>query len=147
MADATKISPAGEFSHKFGSSVGGRFLNHCINFANYNQEQIVINEMATEIKVGLLSLQEHRDGISPFQIIRARPQSTNEHCDEYNTSLVNYVSALKHVYCISIVFNGLSTETKFIRLKLIAFMKGSCNTVTMTDCNHAAKNLRSQMVL
>ena len=57
------------------------------------------------------------------------------------------VSDITNVHCVSIAFDGLSTETHFIRKNLIAFMKGTNNTVAMTDCNHAAKNLRSQLVL
>ena len=30
---------------------------------------------------------------------------------------------------------------------MIAFMNGMINSVVMTDCNHATKNLRSQLVL
>ena len=50
-------------------------------------------------------------------------------------------------FCISIAFDGLSTETEFIRTNLIAFMKGTSNVVATTDCNHAAKNMHSQLVL
>ena len=60
---------------------------------------------------------------------------------------MNAVNGLDNVYCISIAFDGLSTETEFIRTNLIAFMKGTSNVVAMTDCNHAAKNMRSQLVL
>ena len=147
MADATKVPALGEFCHKYNAWVGGIYPNHCINVANYDQEKIVTNKLATEIKVGLLSLQDGKDGVSPFKIISARPQSTNERCDEYNYSVMNSVKGLENVFCISIAFDGLSTETDFIRTNLIAFMKGSSNTVAMTDCNHAAKNIRSQLVL
>ena len=41
----------------------------------------------------------------------------------------------------------MSAETNFICSNLISFMKGNSNTVATTDCNHAAKNLRSQLVL
>ncbi len=71
MADATKVPPVGKFSYKYNAWVGGTFPNHCINVTNYDQEKIVTNEMVTEIKVGLLSLQECKDGISPFKIISA----------------------------------------------------------------------------
>ena len=103
--------------------------------------------MATEIKVGLLSLQQAIDGVSPFKIISTRPQSTNESCDNYNYDIMHAVSGLTNVHCVSIAFDGLSTETYFIRTNLIALMKGNNSTVAMTDCNHAAKNPRSQSVL
>jgi len=87
MADATKVPPVGEFSYRYNSWVGGSYPNHCIDADHYDQEKMVTNEMATEIKVGLLSLQEYTDGICPFKIISARPQSTNESCDEYNYNI------------------------------------------------------------
>ena len=103
--------------------------------------------MATEIKVGLLSLQQATQGVSPFKIISARPQSINESCDDYNYDIMYAVSDITNVHCVSIAFDGLSTETHFTRKNLIVFMKGTNNTVSMTDCNHVAKNLRSQLVL
>ena len=60
---------------------------------------------------------------------------------------MNAVSDLESVHCISIAFDGLATETNFIRSNLLAFVKGTSNTVAVTDCNHAAKNMRSQLVL
>ena len=44
-------------------------------------------------------------------------------------------------------FDSLATESEFVRRNLLAFMNGTINSVVMTDCNHAAKNLRSQLVL
>ena len=65
-ADATKVPTIGEFSHKYNVWVGGKYPNHCIDATQYDEEMLITNEMATEIKVGLLSLQEAPDGISPF---------------------------------------------------------------------------------
>ena len=146
-ADATKVPAIGEFSHKYNAWVGGKYPHHCIDANEYDEEKLITNKLATEIKVGLLSLLEVPDGVSPFKIISARPQSTNESCDSYNSDIMHAVSDLENVHCISIAFDGLSTETNFIRSNLISFMKGNSNTVAMTDCNHAAKNLRSQLVL
>ena len=44
-------------------------------------------------------------------------------------------------------FYCLAAETHSIRKNLISFMNGNNNTVVMTECNHAAKNIRSQLVL
>ena len=147
MADATKVPIAGEFSHKYNAWVGGRYPNHCIDASHYDQEKLITNEMDTEIKVGLLSLQEAIDSISTFKIISACTQSSNEPCDAYNYDIMNAVSEINNVHCISIAFDGLVTETNFIHTNLFAFMKGTSKTVAMTDCNHAAKNMRSQLVL
>ena len=103
--------------------------------------------MATEIKVGLLFLQQTIYGVSPFKILSARPQSTNEFSDDYNYDIIHSVSCLTNFHCVSIAFDGVSTETNFIQTNLIAFMKVNNSTVAMTDCNHAAKNLISQLVL
>ena len=56
MVDATKVPTVGEFSHKYNAWVGGQYPNHCFDAKRYAQEKVVTNEMATEIKVGLLSL-------------------------------------------------------------------------------------------
>ena len=147
MADATKVPPLGEFSQRYRVWVGGTFPNHCISETNYDQDEFVKTEMATEIKVGMLSLQNTIDGVSPFKIIAARPQSTNEAADEYNSLILHAVDEIENVHCVSMAFDGLSTETQFIRNNLISFMNGTTNSVAMTDCNHAAKNMRSQLVL
>ena len=98
--------------------------------------------MASEIKVGMLSVQNCTDGISPFKMIAARPQATNEVADDYNSLLLHAVDNIDKVHCVSMAFDGLAAETNFIWNNLISFMKGSSDTVVMTDCNHAAKNMR-----
>ena len=79
--------------------------------------------------------------------IAARPQSTNEVADDYNIAILHSVDDIKNVHCISMAFDGLAAEIYFIRRNLISFMKGNSNIVVMTDHNHAAKNIRSQLVL
>ena len=147
MADATKVPPIGEFCQRHKVWVGGTFPNHCIKEKDYKQHEFVKSTMATEIKVGMLSVQNIIEAISPFKIIAARPQATNEVADDYKDLLLHAVDELKNVYCISIAFDGLAAETQFIRKNLISFMNGTSGTVAMTDCNHAAKNIRSQLVL
>ena len=71
----------------------------------------------------------------------------NDAVDDYNETLLHAVDNIPKVHCISMAFDGLVTETEFIRKNLISFMNGTTNSVVMTDCNHAAKNLRSQLVL
>ena len=147
MADATKVPPIGEYSMRHHAWVGGEYPNHCIDDEDYDQEKFIQSKMATEIKVALLSTQTSRNGTSPFKIICARPQSTNEVSNEYNNSILHCVDGIPNVQCVSIAFDGLASESKFIRNNLILFMNGSSQTLAMTDCNHAAKNIRSQLVL
>ena len=47
MADATKVPPVGEFSHKYNTWVDGTIPNHCVNIVNYNQENSITNQLAT----------------------------------------------------------------------------------------------------
>ena len=147
MADATKVPAMGEFSQRHKVWVGGIYPNHCIKEKDYDQHEFVQTTMASEIKVGMLTVQNCTDGISPFKLIAARPQSTNEVADDYNSSLLHAVDDIENVHCVSMAFDGLAAETNFIRNHLISFMNGNSNTVVMTDCNHAAKNIRSQLVL
>ena len=147
IADATKVPAMGEIYQRHKVWVGGIFPNHCIKEKDYSQNVFVQTSMASEIKVGMLTVQNCIDGISPFKLIAARPQSTNEVSDDYNSSLLHAVDDIKNVHCVSMAFDGLAAETNFIRNHLISFMNGNSNTVVMTDCNHAAKNIRSQLVL
>ena len=137
----------GEFSQQHKVWVGGIFPNHCIKEKDYNQHVFVQTPMASEIKVGMLSAQGCTDGISPFKMIAARPQASNEVSNDYNSAILHSVDDIKNTHCISMAFDGLAAETHFIRKNLISFMNGNSNTVVMTDCNHAAKNIRSQLVL
>ena len=147
MADATKVPPMGEFCQRHKVWVGGIFPNHCIKEEDYDQHVFVKTPLASEIKVGMLSVQNCIEGISPFKMIAARPQATNEVADDYNNAMLHSVDDIENVFCISMAFDGLAAETQFIRKNLISFMNGNSGTVTMTDCNHAAKNIRSQLVL
>ena len=147
MADATKVPGIGEFSQRYHVWVGGVYPNHCINEKDFKPDEFVTSKLASEIKVGMLTTQQYNDGLTPFKIIAARPQSTNESADEYNNTILHAVENITNVHCVSMAFDGLATETNFIRTNLIAFMNGTTNSVVMTDCNHAAKNLRSQLVL
>ena len=147
MADTMKVPTVGEFSYKYNMWVSGKYPNHCIKASHYVQEKLMTNEKTTEIKVGIISLQDAVAGISLFKILSNHPQSTNESCDSYNEDIMNAVSGLVNVHCISIAFDGSVMETNSIQTNLVVFMKGNSNTVVMTDCNHAAKNIRSQIVL
>ena len=65
-------------------------------------------------------------------MIAARPQATNEVADDYNNAMLYAVDDIENVFCISMAFDGLATETQFIRKILISFMNGNSGTVTMT---------------
>ena len=147
MADATKVPPMGEFSHMYEDWVGGIYPDHCIKENEYDKNKFAQTSMVSEVKVSMRAAQGCMDGISPFKMIAARPQATNEVAKNYNSSILHAVDKIENVFYVSMAFDGLTAETNFIRANLISFTNGSSDTVMMTDCNHAAKNIRSPLVL
>ena len=82
------------------------------------------------------------------KFIKFSQQSSNDVSDKYNECLLHCEDDLPILYCVSIAFDGLArSETKFIQTNLISFMNGTLQAVTMADCNRAAKNTPSQLVL
>ena len=77
------------------------------------------------IKVRMLSVQYCKKGISPLKIISTCLQSPNELSDEYN-SLISYsFDKIHNAHCVPMAFDGLATETNFIRYNLNYFMNGT----------------------
>ena len=101
--------------------------------------------MATKIKVALLSTQNSRNGISLFKILSARPQFTSEVSAKYNNAILHSCNGIPNVQCVYIAFDGPASKSKFTHTNVISFMKGSSQTVAMTDCNHSAKTMHSQL--
>ena len=143
MVDATKVPGRGEYSQKYHAWVGGTYPKHFITDKDFNQDEFVQSQLAIEIKVGMFTTQEYIEGMIPFKIIVARPQSTNEFSNEYNDAILHAVDSMPNVHCVSMAVDGLATETEFVRQYMIAFMNGTIDSVVMTDYNHVAKNLHS----
>ena len=80
----------------------------------------------------MLTTQEYNEGLSPFKIKAAYPQLPNEVANDYNNSILHVVDNMKNVHCVSMAFDGLATETDFVRKNLIAFMNGTINSVVIT---------------
>ncbi len=116
-----------------------RYPNHYIDDDNYDQEKFIQSEITTEIKVGLLSTQTSMNGLTPFKIIFACSQSTNEISDEYNNSISYSADSIQNVQCVSIAVDGLASESQFMRNNLVSFMNGTSQAVAMMDCNHGQK--------
>ena len=51
MVDATKVPALGEFSQRYHVWVGGMYPNHYINEKDFDQDNFVQSQMATEIKL------------------------------------------------------------------------------------------------
>ena len=82
MADATKVPPMGEFCQRHKVWVGGIFPNHRIKERDYNQHVFVKTPLTSEIKVGMLSVQNCIKGLPPFKMIATHPQATKEVADD-----------------------------------------------------------------
>ena len=53
--------------------------------------------MTSEIEVGILSVQECKEGIPTFKILTKVPQSINESAGTYNTSILHVIDDLPNV--------------------------------------------------
>lgn len=98
------------------------------------------NELATEIKVGILTAQSVSNNVRPMKVIGARPQTTNERCDAFNDSLIKSVQNAGGIL-VSVAFDGLSAETVFIRDYFLNFLKGRTQTVGIVDPNHVGSGI------
>jgi hypothetical protein len=146
-ADATKIPGKVEFCEPYGVWVGGIYPDHIVPQATFDPDLFVSATLAHEIKVGFISLQDVPNGLSPMKIIAARPQTKNEKSDEFNQSLLECCSHRGDCHVASISYDVLSMESEFIVNQLVSFMDGRTHSVGSVDPNHAAKSLRSQLVI
>lgn len=144
--DVTKM-PKEEVSSAFGVMVGRASPNHLMGIVE-TREPLQKHQLADETKVAILTTQDVVLGISVVKMVSARPQSTNQKCDEYNKLLVDTVQDDEECILASICFDGLvSAESDFIRDGLLDFILALINVVHGTDMNHLGKSLRSAVVL
>ena len=85
--------------------VGGIYPKHYIKEEDFDQDKFAQCQLATEIKVGMLTTQEYNEGLSLFKMIAARPQSTNELANDYNDPILHAVDNIKNVHCVSMAFD------------------------------------------
>ena len=130
MVDATKVPALGEFSQRYHAWVGGTYPNHYISEQDFNQYAFVQSHLATEIKVAMLTTQEYNEGLSPLKILAVRPKSKNELANDYNGMILNAVDRIPDVHCVSMAFDGLATESEFVRKHMIAFMNGTITVLS-----------------
>ena len=102
-------------------------------------------DMATEIKCAILTVQYIPENVSPFKIIAARPQTTNQNFDDFNNNCI--VEAQKNGILLTVAFDGLEAEQDTVRNQMLSFLEGKSSKVAMIDPNHIAKAIISQLVL
>jgi hypothetical protein len=77
-ADAKKILDKVEFCEPYGVWVGGIYPDHIVPQTTFDPDLFVSATLAHNIKVGLVTVQDVPNGLSPMKIIAARPQTRNE---------------------------------------------------------------------
>jgi len=147
--DATKLVKVHEFSTAFSVALGGATPKHIVH-VNANEESdswmLAENQLADEVKCAVLTAQSCPANVTPFKAIAALPQITNQENDDYNETCVKAVIEAGGIL-VSVAFDGLSTEQRFIANKLLHFLRGNSRFVGVVDPNHVGKAIRSQLVL
>ena len=144
--DATKVAKHLDVNTAYGVMCGEAAPNHARSVDVLNNDSIPQDEaMAAELKCAVVTVQDHHRNVSPFKIIAARPQLTNQRCDSFNNNCIKAVQ--DNGVLLSVAFDGLSAEGYTIRNTMLNFLEGKNKTVAMVDPNHVAKAIRSQLVL
>ena len=105
--------------------------------------------MVTEVKVCIMSFQMVPPGVSPFEIICARPQSNNEcseFTDEMEEAAKQMMTSIKGVSCTNFAVDGVSLESFDVMHACCEFLDGKSIILGTTDPNHNAKTQRYQII-
>jgi hypothetical protein len=104
-ADATNIPGKVEFCEPYRVWVGGVYPDHIVPQATFDPDLFVSATLANEIEVGLVTVHDVPNGLSPMKIIAARPPTTNEKSDEFNRSLIEWCSQRDEYLLYTMVSN------------------------------------------
>ena len=155
--DATKVPELISVSARYKALVGRSAPNHFINIrdgttADELQKLIESNkkDLASEVKVAVVTFQSVPPGTCPFLIIAGRPQKNNQTTD-FNEMVLNariqYTQENQQASFISAANDGVSCDSKFVRSTIIRFLKGDIDQTGLTDPNHNIKNFRYQSII
>lgn len=158
--DATKAVEAIELSLAFKAICGGAYPNHFITTGALTSEGVklildrdkkvsVLVTKANEIKVALVSFQQTPHGMSPVEIIVARPQTTNEvssFTSDVVTAINNVVGTTAGTSFLNFCVDGVSAETSDVMTALCQFLDGKVNYTALVDNKHNIKNDRYQII-
>ena len=151
--DASKLNKKYEIQSGYG--YGKAFPNHmelidakCDQMKKMQMEnERNEKELADEVKCVLLSAHNSVPDVSPVKVIAARPGKTNEVCNDFTVDVMESVASHDNIECISVAFDGLSSEAIFTRNQIYDYLSGKTNIIGVMDMNHAMKSYRSQIVL
>ena len=157
--DATALVKCYQLMSHHEAIVGGAYPNHFISVKDRNEEEIatilkkwcsgVYGEIASEIKVAVISFQNTPPGISPYFIFMGRPQTINEQND-FGREVVTICQTAARLDGNAAFLNestdGVSCEVAFNKELTIQYLKGLIDYISLTDPNHNFKNGRGQMI-
>ena len=157
--DATVVVKGWQYLPDKNVVVGGAYPNHWLEVNSTDKDDIknfikqcLAGEkgvVAEEIKVAVLSFQNTPPGISPYYVIKARPQTINE-SNSFATDVMSLcVEAAKKAGNVAVVndaTDGVSCEVKSNFEQQNRFLCAESDQVSFTDPNHNGKNMRYQLI-
>ena len=145
--------------------MGGAFPNHNISMETLNKGDIqaildqtkdapVKLEKAHEVKVAFMVFQQVKDGMSPVEIIGARPQSNNESSafteDVLGAAKTAVIDAVEsgggQVALLNFAVDGVSCEREDVMSSISKFLDRVEDHTGAVDNKHNVKNDRYQLV-
>ncbi len=158
--DATKSPKVLEVSSAHRAIMGGCYPNHKLSTVDLTADAInaileqkkgckVEVSKASEIKVAMMTFQQTPRGVSPVEIVAARPQSTNE-----ASSFTGDVCSSANVIAkkvgsgsfINFAVDGVGLESNDVMTSLCRFLAGEINYTGTTDNKHNVKNDRYAII-
>ena len=98
-----------------------------------------------------MTFQNTPPGISPSEIVAARPQSNNESNEfivdmERSTALALHTTGASTTSFVNFAVDGVSCESRHVWTAECNFLSGKTNHVGTTDTNHNIKSWRYQII-
>lgn len=153
--DGTKAPRSMNINAAHKCIMGRCYPHHIIDTTNLSKEEIneIMNarheDLAAEIKVATICLQNAEKGCTPMSIVAARPQGMNEVSmltDDFCKAATMIAKENKRVCFTNFATDRVSVETNDIMKPLFLFLDGKVQHAAGVDNKHNAKNHRYQHV-
>ena len=155
--DGTKVAETLQLSTQYKAFLGGASPRDMITIGpNETMEGLKLKmedetiPLAAEVKVCVVTFQEVPAGVCPMVILAGRPQSKNE-VSSFNDDCVEMSEEVArsrpNCECVSAANDGVSSDSSFVRRRILSFLSGSSKAPALTDSNHNVKNIRYQAVI
>jgi hypothetical protein len=155
--DATKVPPVLQYSRKYGAIIGEcapKQMVCVLDGVSPEELKKLLDpkgkQLASEVKVAVLTLQNCPKGMCPYITIAGRAQSKNENSkfnEDIHEACIEFARETEGVTYLSASNDGVSCDSKFVRTTTIAFLRGLVDQTASTDTNHNTKNFRYQGVI